>query len=110
MSQILYLLNDNRLVARGLHTYDDSGHKIWLTEDATVGVILTDADAIEIEGETWPLALVYIVGSRGDFQGVLRNELELTENATVLAQLTIDNGADQYGDLTGTLYVQRRTF
>ena len=110
MSGLLYMLNDNRLLLRGAHTYDADGVKVYLDGSATVQVTLTDTANVAITGETWPIALAYLMDSQGDFQGVLRNELVLQEGQTVYATVEIDNGTDQFGSLRGTLLVQRRTF
>lgn len=110
MSGIVYLANDNRLLLQRAHTYDAAGDKVYLDGSVTVQVTLTDTSSSVIAGETWPLALIYIQGSQGDFQGVLRNELTLSEGQTIYAELTIDAGTDQFASLRGTLLVQRRTF
>lgn len=110
MTAILYSSNDTRLRATGLHTYDEAGVKIYLAAAATVTVTLLDDAGAEIVGEMWPLALTYITGSQGDYQTVLRNELVLTPGQEVTARVVIENGADQYAQLTGRLIVQERRF
>jgi len=110
LTSIVYVDNDNRLLVESVHTYDDMGAQVYLDETGMVSVTLTDTDGEEIAGETWPLSLAYLPDSQGDFYGILRNELALTEGQTVYAELLVDNGIDQFGSLRGTLLVQRRTF
>jgi hypothetical protein len=110
VSGIVYVDNDNRLLLQSAHTYDAAGDKVYLDGSVTVQVTLTDTGSVAIVGETWPLALLYIQDSQGDFQGVLRNELVLSEGQTIFAELTIDAGTDQFAHLRGTLLVHRRTF
>lgn len=110
MAMLLYVANDNRLLAAGLHTYDETGTKVYLDASATVAVTLTDDAGVNVAGETWPLALDYIAGSHGDYQAVLRNELVLVAGREVTGTLVIDAGDNQHGELTGRLLVQTRQF
>jgi len=111
MSGLLFLDNDSLLRARQLSTIDQTGAVVYLTSAATVQYTLTDSAGVALGGETWPQALAYVPGSQGFFQGVIRDTVVLPPaGSTVLATLTVDNGADQRGTLTGRLTVQERTW
>lgn len=106
---ILYVDNDMLLLAQQLHTYDQTGQKVYLDSGATVTVTLTDPGGVALAGETWPLALSYVLGSAGNFFTVLRHEIAFpAPGSTVLARLVVDNGQDQHGEMTGKLTVQDR--
>jgi len=106
---LIYRTNDNLLLALGVYTIDADGEKDYLDETATVQVTLS-IDGVNVSGETWPLALVYILGSNGNFQAVLRDTLVLPTSGICKAQLVIDNGADQHADMVHNLLIQTRTF
>jgi hypothetical protein len=108
---LIFLENDHLIRARQLSTIDQTGTVVYLDSGATVTCTLTDSAGVALGGETWPLALAYVPGSQGLFQGVIRDTVVLPPaGSTVLATLTVDNGADQRGTLTGRLTVQERTW
>lgn len=107
MANILYGLNDNLVVARGVSTVDQNGKTVYLTSTAVVQLTLR-VDDVLVPGETWPIALTYIAGSNGDFQGNLKDTLTLPASGVAVAQLVVDNGADQRGELAIDLQVQTR--
>lgn len=95
----LYLLNNDMILRlSGAYTLDQTtGLPVYLTASATVGVTVLDAATEEeIDPETWPLALSYIAGSRGDFLGVLRDTLEVEAGQALIGRVTADNGDDQH--------------
>ena len=109
--ELLYDANDNVLHANGLYTVDVlTGQHVWLDDGATVSVTLIDALTEDnVVGETWPLALNYIAGSRGDFIGVLRDGITVAPGQGLVARVIADNGTDQYGQIdVDVLVVSRR--
>lgn len=95
----LYLLNNDMLLRlTGTYTIDQTtGLPVYLTGAATVQVtVLNAATGAEIAGETWPLALTYLAGSRGDFLGVLKDTLTVTVGQALIGRVTADNGANQH--------------
>lgn len=110
MAEILYDWNDNLIRLTGAYTIDqDTDQPVYLTSDATIGVtlidLLTDDD---IAGETWPVSLSYVAGSQGDFVGVLRDGITVSPGQALIARVTIDNGADQYGQIDVDVQVVSR--
>jgi len=107
MANVIYPLNDNLIVARGVSTIDQNGKTVYLTGTAVVQLTLRVSGAV-VPGETWPIALTYITGSNGDFQGNLKDTLTLPASGIAVAQLIVDNGADQRGELSIDLNIQTR--
>ena len=107
MPNVVYRLNDNLVVARGVSTIDQNGKTVFLTATAVVQLTLRVNGAL-VPGETWPMALTYIAGSSGDFQGNLKDTLTLPVAGLATAQLIVDNGADQRGELLIDLNIQTR--
>ncbi len=66
---------------------------------ATVSVVLIRPDGSQVAGQTWPLACAYVGGSNGDYRGTLVNTLQVRRGETLLAQVTINGGADKVGYL-----------
>lgn len=106
---LAYVRNDNLLRGANLRTITlATGLEAYLTDAATVTVTVIDADAVEVPGQVWPLALTYITGSQGGFLGLLRNELTWTDGSQWMAIITVDNGADQRGEFILRVDVQDR--
>jgi hypothetical protein len=109
MSGILYALNDNIVRVEQAHAITETGDKLYLGAGALVECALTDMQDVPIAGEVWPLVLEYVPGSQGDFEGVLRDTLELPQvGDCVKARFTIDNGPDQRAVFTTTFVVHQR--
>lgn len=53
----------------------------FVNDAASCEVTVVDADGVEVEGETWPLAMAYVASSDGQYQAVLVHDLEWSENA-----------------------------
>ena len=107
MPNIIYRLNDNLIIARGVSTIDQAGKTVYLTATAVVQITLRVLGVL-VPGETWPIALTYIAGSNGDFQGNLKDTLTLPSGGVAVAQLIVDNGADQRGELSIDINIQVR--
>lgn len=111
MPEVLYDGNDNVLRVQRAYSIDlTTGDPVYLTASATVAVTLLDTETgEEVDGETWPLALTYLAGSQGGFLGILRDGLTLTPGQALTARVTLDNGADQYGQVDlDVLVIARR--
>lgn len=110
MPYLLYNANDNILRLHGAHTTDlTTGDPLYLTSTATVQVTLADlATGMSVSGTTWPKAMSYIAGSRGDFLVNLPNEMVLTDGQALRARVTLDNGTDQYGLIDAEVQVVPR--
>lgn len=109
MALIIYKRNDNLLVVRGAGTISPYGVISYFNQDTTVEVTLTSGEAL-VAGERWPMALIYIPGSQGDFQGDLRDTLQLPTSGVLTAKLVVDNGIGQHAELRGEVTIQERHF
>lgn len=61
---------------------------------ATVNVTVKDLSGTNVSGQTWPLALNYIVASDGDYEGVLEDGMVLTDGRYYEIAVTTNVGAD----------------
>jgi hypothetical protein len=99
MSAVLFkrLNTDDRLLLTGLATINvTTGASTYLTASATVTTTVLDRTTqVAVTGETWPVTLSYITGTNGNFHGVLRDTLVVTEHQRLDVRVTIDNGTDQ---------------
>jgi hypothetical protein len=99
MSAILRkrLNTDDRLLLTGLATVNVStGVSTYLTGSASVtATVLDHATQAVVTGDTFPITLTYITGSSGDFHGVIRDSLVVTEFQRLDIRVVIDNGTDQ---------------
>lgn len=84
----------------------------WVFGDATttVEVTVTDTDAVEVAGETWPVSGTYVVDSQGLFLVPLTRAIVPPASGIMLAKVVIDFGDGQRETVWGELYVQRRGF
>jgi hypothetical protein len=98
MPELYFDRNDNILEWFGAYTIDvGSGQRVYLDANATVTVTVIDLlTSIAISGVTWPVALAYVAGSRGNFIGVLSNDMVVTPGQALVAQVTGDNGANEH--------------
>jgi hypothetical protein len=88
---------DDRLLITGLRTVNlETALVTYLDATATVEATVVDRDTqVAVSGETWPVALTYIVASAGDFHGPLRDTLEVLPHQILDVQVVIDAGVDQ---------------
>ncbi len=89
MTQVIYNLNDNLLELIDLKDVVADA----FVNGATVTVTLVDSDGVEVVGDTWPLAMVYVVASNGLYRATLKDTLTLVVDALYTAQIDADDGA-----------------
>lgn len=90
MSTIYQLLIGNDTVLEIVNLRNDI-NGVFL-DGAVVAVTLLDADALEVAGQVWPQALVYVPGSRGVYRATLAAALPLVANARYVARVSVDGG------------------
>ena len=59
---------------------------------ATVAVTLKDSAGVDVVGETWPLAMTYVSGSKGRYRAILTDALTLDPGAKYTAIITAVSG------------------
>ncbi|NOY63051.1 MAG: hypothetical protein GXP10_07865 [Gammaproteobacteria bacterium] len=73
----LYISNDNLATLDALKNAADG---TWIN-DATVTATLVDATGSPVTGQSWPLALPYVAGTNGRYQGILEDALGLAKKS-----------------------------
>lgn len=104
MSNIVYRQNDNLLELTGLIN-EATGAAI---NDAQVSARLVDAKGVDIPGQGWPLTLEFVVGSDGDYRGMLESALQL-DGRLVTAIVDVDAGQGLTAHIERELHVRDRT-
>lgn len=104
MIESIYLDNDNLLTVDSVSDATDGMY----INDATVTCTLTDTEDNEVTGQAWPLALSYVSGSNGKYQGLLEDSLVLTKDVKYLAKITIDGGSDLIANFRKPLFASYR--
>jgi hypothetical protein len=91
-----YVDADNAIWLRGASTINlTTGVREFLTELAIVTFRVQTADHVDLAGTTWPEDMHYIVGSQGDFLGVLSDTLLWEADQTYRLIATVEAGPDQ---------------
>ncbi len=90
MTQIIFNQNDNLIEVLGL-TDIVSGN---FANSATVTATLVDGDDAEVVGQIWPITLVYVAASDGDYQAILNDVLVLTVGDLYTVKIDADAGVD----------------
>lgn len=84
---VLYLDNDNNLLLRGVHTTSPKAY----VNDAVAEVTLKDENGDELAGQAWPLTLVYVTGSDGDYEGTLDDAIVAEAGDVGTLELHLEN-------------------
>nr|BDD44148.1 hypothetical protein 20 [bacterium] len=89
--EILLTANDNLIKVRNL-TNKATG---TYANDATVQATLYDSDGNEVGGQTWPLTLVYIADSNGEYQATIEAGVNVTplKRYNIVVSATTGEGA-----------------
>lgn len=95
MTCIVYIDNTNIIELRGLK----SALEDEFIADATVRVTVKDSEGTSVTGQTWPLTLASIDGTdpEGNYRGILKATIELTDGETYYAHVDANAGADRDG-------------
>jgi hypothetical protein len=101
---IIYIANDNVLELTGLQNSVSDAYQ----NSATVTVTVTDSAGTDVVGETWPVTLVYVSGSNGDYRANLTDSLVLTDGSKYAATITADAGANGLATWTEDLIARTR--
>lgn len=62
----------------------------WIL-DATVTATLKNASGVSIAGQTWPLTLAFVTGSRGVYRGTLESDLVITDKQALVCVVDISH-------------------
>lgn len=65
--------------------------------DASVTVTIKDAEGANVSGAVWPMTMVYVEASDGDYRVALSHELPFEAKATYTALIEADSGAEAFG-------------
>lgn len=91
MAQVELLLINNDCLLRVTGVRGTNG--VYLN-GATASVTLLDLTSEdEIAGETWPLSMSWVSGSNGNYEVLLTDSLQLSNNQSVRADIEINGGA-----------------
>lgn len=104
--EVMYAQNDNLLRVLGLR----DGIANTYLNNATVEVSLKDSAGQDVAGQTWPLQLTYVVGSNGDYFGILSHDLSISEGEVVQATIIVNGGEGLYGQWESGIRVSDRPF
>jgi hypothetical protein len=101
----LYIGNSMFLRAEGVKFENEE----TFLNDGLVEATVKNLNGTDVSGQTWPLTLDYITDSDGNYQGVLSNQLELTERKDYHVFLTVTKDAN-VGHWKETVTAQYRGF
>ncbi|MCK9470011.1 MAG: hypothetical protein M0Q49_11405 [Porticoccaceae bacterium] len=87
----IFIGNDNLIVVDGLKNVGSGA----FINNATVRGTLKTMAGDPVEGQTWPVTMVYKPESQGVYQGVLEDDLPLTNGTSYIVEVTADAGSDQ---------------
>ncbi len=91
MTQVIFDLNDNLIELIDLKDLV-SGN---FANSATVTVTLVDKDDVEVVGETWPLAMIFVPASDGLYRAILKDTLTLVVGSLYTAKIDVNDGLDR---------------
>ena len=106
-AEILWRNTDNVLRVTGLR---NSITGEYLNNLSTVAATLYDSTLEEVTGQTWPLQLLYIPDTDGEYRGTIDYELALTHDATYYALLVADGGDGLHGEWLIPAVARNRTY
>ncbi len=87
--EVIYIQSDNIIEVLGVLNVATGQH----INSADVTLTLVDASSgDEIENETWPILLDYVSDSNGDYRGVIRNDVGISQNQSLIAKVKVDGG------------------
>ncbi len=89
MTQVIFHLNDNLLELLALKDVVAD----TFVNSASVDVTLVDKDDVEVTGETWPLTMLYVTASDGEYRATLVDTLGLVPDDLYTAIIEVDDGA-----------------
>lgn len=89
----MFVHNTGALDLIGLKSHVDDTY----INDATVTFTVKDKQGHELAGETWPQTMTYVVGSNGNYRGILSADLELIAKQHYTAIIEADGGGERIG-------------
>jgi hypothetical protein len=86
-----FVANTNNLDLIGLRNASNGAY----VNDATVTVVVKDSTGNNVSGETWPLSMIYVSGSEGNYRGILSNSLSFSSGRNYTAEISVDAGSNR---------------
>lgn len=93
VGKVAYLGNTNTLRLDGLRLLGEDTY----ADDATVTATVKDADGNAVTGQSWPVALAYVAGSDGRYEGALSHQLALEDGAEYVAEIAAEAASGAIG-------------
>ncbi len=104
MTQVIFNLNDNLIELIDLKDVVADA----FANSATVTVTLIDKDGVEVAGETWPLAMIYVAASDGKYRATFVDTLTLIVDDLYTAKIDVDDGANRVAHWEFPIRVETR--
>lgn len=88
-----FVANTNSLDLLGLKSHIEGTY----INDATVTFTIKTKAGASISGVSWPQAMVHVVGSNGDYRGILPADLPLANKGKYIAFIDAQGGGERIG-------------
>jgi hypothetical protein len=101
----VFVANTNVLEIIGLKSAVEG----TFVNDATVSVVVKDANGTPVAGQTWPTSLAYVTASSGDYRCILEHDLALENRQKYTAEISVEAGVERIGFWAYPFTAQTRT-
>lgn len=88
-----FIANTNLLELTGLKSAVEGVY----INDALITVTVKDKKGQDVPGVSWPVSMVYVNGSEGDYRATLVHTIEFVPKREYRAFIEVDAGADRIG-------------
>lgn len=88
-----FVANTNVLELRGLQEAIAATY----INNATVSVTIKDDCGDNVAGQTWPLTMVYVTGSSGDYRATLFSTVALQAGKRYFAEISVTGPSSEIG-------------
>lgn len=88
-----FVANTNVLELRGLQEAIAATY----INNATVSVTIKDDCGDNVAGQTWPLTMVYVTGSSGDYRATLFSTVALQSGKRYFAEISVTGPSSEIG-------------
>jgi len=102
---VIYYSNDNTLEVRNLAV---QGTGSAVADAVVTATVVKEQTYAEVSGQTWPVTLSYVAASTL-YRGTLKDEMVLTPEEKVIAQITASGGTNLKGYWEFPLICKTRT-
>lgn len=101
----LFVGNTMTVLLSGLQFEGESDY----INDAVATVSIFSSNGTGVTGETWPLTLVYVASSNGNYEAVLNEDLELAKNRSYVVEVIAEKDGNE-GKWRETVVAAERRF